>query len=89
MSPIETFLWGFFGSCAIEVVNAHNDLSANPLAITEKYCRPAFWTVRILTATVSGLLAVAYGAETPVSAISVGAATPLIITRLIKDHSCA
>jgi hypothetical protein len=80
----EQFLWGFLGSLTVEIVKIHGYLSASgnlPL----RYRRPMFWVARLLLATTAGGLAVAYDIKTPVLALHVGAATPLIVRALAKN----
>jgi hypothetical protein len=80
----EQFLWGFVGSLTVEVVRIHGYLStAGRLPL--RYRRPMFWVVRLLLAMTAGGLAIAYGIETPVLALHVGAATPLIVQALAKN----
>jgi len=78
----QTFLWGFAGSVAVEIVSLHRhySLDAN---IPIRYSLPSFWLIRILLAIVGGGLAVAYGiGNNPLLAANVGAATPLIVQAL-------
>ena len=84
MIVIEQFLWGFLGSLTVEIVKIHGYLSASgnlPL----RYGRPRFWVARLLLAMTAGGLAVAYDIKTPVLALHVGAATPLIVRALAKN----
>jgi hypothetical protein len=77
MTPLATFLWGFAGSLAVEVValNGYADRSRLP----KRYKTVSFWIARVLLAVVAGGLAVAYGIQTPILAANVGISAPLII----------
>lgn len=80
----EQFLWGFLGSLTAEVVRIHGYLSTSG-RLPLRYRRPLFWGARLLLALTAGGLAVAYDIETPVLALHVGAATPLIVQALAKN----
>jgi hypothetical protein len=75
---IVTFLCGFGGSVAVEIVLL-NQFMQTDSALPERYKKPAFWVVRILLAIVGGGLALAYEIDKPLLAANIGAATPLII----------
>jgi len=83
MSPLEVFAWGFGGSIAVEIVTLFNALHQRP-QLPARYHSLAFWVVRLLVAVVAGGLALAYEIQTPILAINVGAATPLIIQALAR-----
>jgi hypothetical protein len=80
----EQFLWGFLGSLTVEIVKIHGYLSASG-KLPLRYGSPMFWVARLLLATAAGGLAVAYDIKTPVLALHVGAATPLIVRALAKN----
>jgi hypothetical protein len=44
-----------------------------------------FWVARLLLAMTAGGLAIAYDIKTPVLALHIGAATPLIVQALAKN----
>ena len=77
--PMITFLCGFGGSIAVEVVMLNQFLQADNGTLPERYSRPIFWIVRILLAVVGGGLSLAYEIDKPLLAANIGAATPLII----------
>jgi len=85
MSSMETFSWGFLGSAAVELV-ALTGLYANiDRRFPSRYRRAGFWIARTALAVVAGLLAVAYAIDTRLLAFNVGAATPLIVTFLVRE----
>ena len=74
---VMTFLAGFGGSLAVEVVLINQYIQPNG-ALPGRYRKPVFWIVRLLLATVAGGLAMAYEIDRPLLAATIGAATPLI-----------
>jgi hypothetical protein len=81
---LQQFLWGFVGSLAVEIVKIHFVLGASR-RLPLRYSKPMFWIARFLLAVTAGGLAVAYDIETPVLALHVGAATPLIVQALAQN----
>lgn len=84
MSILQQFLWGFLGSLAVEIVQIHCLLDASR-KLPLRYTRPIYWIARLLLALTAGGLAVAYDIKTPVLALHVGAATPLIVQALAQN----
>lgn len=84
MTVLQQFLWGFVGSLAVEIVKIHLLLGASR-RLPLRYLKPVFWIARVLLALTAGGLAVAYDIETPVLALHVGAATPLIVQALAQN----
>ena len=80
----EQFLWGFVGSLAVEIVKIHW-LYGMARRLPARYSDPVFWIARSLLAFTGGGLAVAYRIETPVLALHLGAATPLIVQALAQN----
>jgi hypothetical protein len=78
---LQQFLWGFMGSLAVEIVKIHYLLGTSR-KLPLRYTRPIYWIARLLLALTAGGLAVAYDIKTPVLALHVGAATPLIVQAL-------
>lgn len=79
MTPqVVTFLCGFSGSIAVEIVLLNQFLQEDR-RLPPRYRNPIFWIVRILLAAVGGGLALAYEINKPLLAANIGAATPLII----------
>lgn len=74
-----TFLCGAGGSAAVEVVTINQFYHEEPFRLPERYTRFGFWIVRVLLAVIAGGLAMAYKIDSPVLAINIGAATPLIV----------
>ena len=84
MSLPETFLWGFAGSVAVEVVALLSFYYTHPVELPERYRRVGFWITRFVLATLAGAIAIGYGIEQRILAFNIGAATPLIITSLAR-----
>ena len=61
MTPLETFLWGFGGSIAIEIVDLNQAFQSGRSRLPRRYSNWLFWVCRVLLAVVGGGLAVAYG----------------------------
>lgn len=80
----QQFLWGFLGSLAVEIVQIHFLLGTSR-KLPLRYSKPSYWIARLLLALTAGSLAVAYDIKTPVLALHVGAATPLIV-RTLAQH---
>lgn len=81
---LQQFLWGFVGSLAVEIVKIHFVLGESR-RLPLRYSKPGFWIARLLLAVTAGGLAVAYDIKTPVLALHVGAATPLIVQALAQN----
>lgn len=84
MSPFETFLWGFAGSAAVEVIALLSFYYSNPIELPERYSRAGFWLTRLILACLAGALAVGYEIDQKILAFNIGAATPLIVTTLAR-----
>lgn len=84
MTFSEQFLWGFVGSLAVEIVKIHW-LYGMARRLPARYSDPVFWIARSLLAFTGGGLAMAYRIETPVLALHLGAATPLIVQALAQN----
>ena len=79
------FLWGLLGGVAafvFELFRAYKDGKKFPV----RYSRKGYWIVRFLLVSISGFFVVACGVKTPLLAIHVGAATPLIIEHICLNH---
>jgi hypothetical protein len=83
MLILQQFLWGFLGSLAVEIVHIHVLLGTSR-KLPLRYSKPIYWIARLLLALTAGSLAVAYDIKTPVLALHVGAATPLIVQALAQ-----
>ena len=79
MNEIVTFLCGFGGSFAIEVVTVLTIFEQDKLVFPPRYRSVWFYVVRLLVALIAGVLAVLYGVNNNILAVNIGAATPLII----------
>jgi len=81
MTTVESFAWGFLGSAAVEVVTlVALYVSPGRRRLPRRYHEGGFWATRAALAVLAGLLAAAYGTDKRILALSVGAATPLLIT---------
>jgi hypothetical protein len=81
MSHVEQFMWGFFGSVAVEVVTLVQYYTGSYSQLPQRYREVAFYLIRIVLAIVAGGLVIAYNIEQTILAINIGAATPLIIKK--------
>jgi|SRR5437867_11946254 len=80
-----TFLFGFGGSLAVEIVSINQQYSSGSDQLPARYKSPWFWLCRLLLAGVGGGLALAYGIEgKPLLAVNVGISTPLIIQTVAR-----
>jgi len=86
MTPPHRFLWGFFGSAAVEVITLHQAYTSRGRT-PERYKRIGFWVVRLLLSMIAGGLSVAYNIDNPILAINIGASTPLIVQTLARGYS--
>jgi len=84
MSAIETFLWVFSGSAAVEVVTLLGFYYKNRPQLPDRYRKIGFWVTRLILASLAGALAVGYDIDGRILAFNIGAATPLIITSLAR-----
>lgn len=80
----ETFVWGFLGSAAVEIVTLLGYYSAPSGRLPARYRRFGFWVTRTVLACLAGTLAVAYAIDQRILAFNVGAATPLIVSFMAK-----
>ncbi len=80
MNPSETFLWGFLGSVAVEIVTLLGFYYSRPVRFPARYRRIGFWITRFMLALLAGLLAIGYDIHQRILAFNIGAATPLLIT---------
>ena len=84
MHPLETMLWGFLGSAAVELMNLFGFYTSRRDRLPSRYRKAGFWVTRFVLALVAGALAVAYEIDQRILAFNIGAATPLIITFMAK-----
>ena len=78
------FLSGMGGSAAIEILTIHQ-IYLSGTAFPKRYKRFGFWITRALLAAAGGGLAFAYGISEVILAVNIGAATPLILSRLTES----
>ncbi len=84
MTPLETFLWGFAGSAAVEVVTILGYYHTGRVHLPARYRRPGFWITRLILAGLAGSVAIGYEIDKSILAFNIGAATPLIVTSLAR-----
>ena len=84
MHSLETFLWGFMGSAAVELLSLLGFYYTRPIRMPTRYSKVGFWVTRVMLALLAGLLAVGYEIEQRILAFNIGAATPLIITFMAR-----
>ena len=84
MTHIEQFLWGFFGSIAVEVVTLIQYYTGSYSQLPKRYKELPFYLVRLLLAVIGGGLVIAYNVDKTILAINIGAATPLIIRQFAQ-----
>ena len=84
MHPVETLLWGFLGSAAVELMNLFGYYTSRRGRLPIRYRKVGFWITRFVLAIVAGAIAVAYEIDQRILAFNIGAATPLIITFMAK-----
>ena len=84
MQPIETFVWGFLGSSAVELVTLLTCYQSRRARLPVRYRKVGFWITRFALALLAGALAVGYDIHARILAFNVGAATPLIVGLLAK-----
>ena len=84
MLPLETFLWGFMGSVAVELITILSFYYSRPLHLPSRYRKTGFWVARFVLALLAGALAVGYDIHHRILAFNIGAATPLIITFMAR-----
>lgn len=78
-----TFLCGFGGSVAVELVALLRVYEREPILLPPRYKRLDYYVVRGCLAIVAGLFAVAYGVyDRPILAVNIGASAPLIFQAL-------
>jgi len=84
MQPLETFLWGFLGSTAVELVTLFGFYSSRGGRLPGRYRKVGFWVTRFVLALVAGAVAVGYDIDQRILAFNIGAATPLIVTFMAR-----
>lgn len=82
--PIDLFWVGVIGSLAVEVVAflAHHEGGALP----SKYQKISFYIARAALALLGGFLVIAYGIESPVVALQIGASASAILLSFSKKE---
>jgi len=83
--PLVTFLSGFCGSAAVEIVTM-DELFHRSGKLPLRYQSAVFWLIRLFLACAGGALAVGYNIDNLIAAAQIGASAPLIIKSLSKVH---
>lgn len=83
--PLVTFLSGFCGSAAVEIVTM-DELFNRSGKLPVRYHSLVFWLIRLFLACAGGALAVGYSIDNLIAAAQIGASAPLIIKSLSKVH---
>jgi hypothetical protein len=76
--PLRIFLFGLLGSAAVEVVEVLA-IYKSGRRFPVRYQKTGFWTVRVILGLIGGGLALAYGVQSDILAVHIGATTPIII----------
>jgi hypothetical protein len=84
MHPLETFVWGFLGSAAVELMNLFGFYNSGRGRLPGRYRKAGFWVTRFVLALIAGAIALAYEIDQRILAFNIGAATPLIISFMAK-----
>lgn len=84
----EQFLWGFGASLFVELLAIHHDFSVEP-SLSPKYAMPLYWCNRVLIAAGAGFVPVAYGVDSPMLAMQLGASAPLILEAMQRGVSAS
>lgn len=75
------YLWGVFGSIAVEVVTAVKAASDNGGACPPPYNKPFYLFMRTALAGLSGFIPVALDANSAITAFYLGAGAPVFIDK--------
>lgn len=77
MQISESFFWGFGGSVAVEMVRY--SWYAGRGEVPRRYRSASFWVTRMVLALIAGAMVYAYGIESRMLAINIGALAPMIV----------
>ncbi len=76
------FVCGAGGSIFVGVLTLYYELQENSYILPQRYKRPWYYVMRLFMAGLSGGLAMAFQATTPLGAVHIGIAAPLIVETL-------
>lgn len=82
LATVKLFMWGFFGSVALEIITATSATKANDGILPIAYRKPSFLTLRFLVAIISGFSPIIFEASNTIAAVYLGASTPIFFSRL-------
>ena len=78
------YLWGVFGSVAVEAVAALAWCEKENFALPARYRQPAYLTIRLIIALCAGMVPIVLDAQSVYCAFYLGASAPLFLDRLAK-----
>jgi hypothetical protein len=85
MNPaLRAFLFGALGSVSVEVIKILSYYQTGG-TFPKRYQSKGYWVTRVLLVFIGGALAVAYGVQSDIVAVHVGASTPAIIGTFAKE----
>lgn len=82
LATLKLFLWGFFGSVALEIITATSATKANDGILPVAYRKPVFLTLRLFVAIISGFSPIIFEASNTIAAVYLGASTPIFFSRI-------
>jgi hypothetical protein len=88
MPGFTIFLWGAFGSVAIEIVRAWRFFNRNH-RFPSDYSKWQFWLVRFLLTVVAGSWPVLHHVQTELLAVELGIIAPLLIEEMAMEKYSA
>ena len=83
-TSLEMFLFGLGGSTAIEIVRAWRFYTRNH-RLPADYSKKGFWVVRMLLALASAILPVAYGVQSEILAMNLGATGLFVYEEMARN----
>jgi hypothetical protein len=81
LSVSDNYLWGVFGSVAVEVVAAVKAAADSGGSCPAPYNKPFYLIMRVVLAALSGFIPVALDANSAITAFYLGAGAPVFIDR--------
>ena len=85
MEAMTVFFWGVGGSMALEALRA-SEMYRPGNDVHKCYKCIGFWAVRVLVAVAGGALSVAHEIESPLLAVHIGVATPILLRVLAHGY---
>jgi hypothetical protein len=78
------YLWGVFGSFAIEIATIYQSVRQNDGVLQAPFTRPAYIVFRILLALIAGVIPEIANVTTALAAVYMGASAPLYFDRISR-----